>query len=141
MSRLFRTVAAVVLVGIVCPACLDPTPIIVKKDASTAPGDATADANVHPACRACLEAPSSPGPGCGDDFDKCGSTGTCRQIYDCALKKDCFFKASVNASISCGVPCAVQAGTTNQHDPSIGAILSLAACAHQACASVCEPRD
>lgn len=141
MKRLFRTAAAIALAGIVPAACLDPTPIFVKRDASTGPGDAAADADVHPACRACIEAASSPGPGCGADLDKCYTTGTCRQIYGCALTKGCFFQPSVNASISCGVPCAVQVGTTNQHDPSISAILAVAACAHQACASVCEPKD
>lgn len=124
-------------------ACLDATPVTVAPlDASAdalggmAP-DARPDARLTP-CVRCIETPDQPGPGCGNELSTCMANTECAHALDCAIANGCFDLGSSGALISCGYPCAQEAGISTLNDPAITLAYGVFMCAAAACGPACH---
>jgi hypothetical protein len=130
---------------------LDATPVTLapQPDSSPPPADAFAEAvqdasrdsrQVEAApdpCMTCLFAPDDAGPGCGNEFTACKASPKCGAAMQCAFANGCFDKGSQGALISCGAPCATQAGITLT-DPAIDLAYACFQCAAGACGPACH---
>lgn len=117
--------------------CVDLTPVTVPDAATPQDAEMEKDLDRHALCRLCIAAPNLPGPGCGNQLDACQATDRCREIYDCVYASGCFAGANRNEVISCGIPCASEAGALNPDDPAIVAVLAITDCAYGPCLSIC----
>lgn len=88
-------------------------------------------------CQACLTAPDQPGPGCATELAACKANAECAAAMACAFAKACFDRGSLSALISCGYPCAVEAGITLT-DPAINLAYNLFQCAGKTCGVQCQ---
>lgn len=139
-KSLWWTAAIAVAVALV--ACLDPTPYVLPAspaaDAGPPPPDSgDAEADAVPPCEACLHAPSAPGPGCGDVIAICVDDAKCNAALACASSDGCFERGSLSQLISCGLPCATDAGILAQNDPALEKAYRVFQCAGSACAAPC----
>jgi hypothetical protein len=124
-------------------ACVDTTAIAFEPQALTTPAPADAgleeeDADLRRPCQRCVESPDEPGPGCGTETSACSADPQCAQIYACALREGCFEKASRHDAVSCGIPCAQEAGVVSTSDPVVSLILGVTECvSNGACGGIC----
>jgi hypothetical protein len=131
-SRSYRpAVAALALIAVSLVglhACLDTNAIdFVPAPLTTLPpadaGTDAEDADLRRPCQRCAEAPDEPGPGCGSAIAACVADPVCALVYQCALAKGCLEKADQHDSVTCGVPCAEEAGVRTTTDPVVTLIL------------------
>lgn len=128
-ALLFSTVVVGAALVWLAPACLEITPIIVEKD-SALPADA--------GCVSCLELPDR----CGFIIVKCNGDPRCVPVYACITRERCFDLPTIDDKITCGLPCAADAGITRLNDPFVDEYLvSLLACAREKCAVPCNLSD
>ena len=134
-------------------ACLDATPVTVASqvDSSPPPVDAPvaaqdasrdsqpeAEAEAGPTpCVKCLETPDDAGPGCGNELSACMANPKCAKAMQCAFANGCFDRGTMGGLISCGFPCAQQAGITLT-DPAIDLAYAVFRCAAAACGPACH---
>jgi hypothetical protein len=128
-------------------ACLDTNAIdfVPAPITTLPPGDAgtdAEDADLRRPCQRCVEAPDEPGPGCGNAVAACVADPVCALVYECALAKGCLEKADQHDSVTCGVPCAEEAGVRTTTDPVVTLILGVTDCvANTACGAICTGAD
>ena len=102
---------------------------------SVSDGETDGDAEPPLSCRACLEAPEDPGPGCAALTAACTSDMKCNIIYECAFEIGCWFLPTQAEIVSCGFPCYARAGVSNPADP----VFTLGTPVVQCVLSVCQP--
>jgi hypothetical protein len=118
-------------------ACLDATPIFVAPpDASV--DDAGAETSLAEACRQCIEAPDTPGPGCGKEMQACDQLPGCKAAIECTFAAGCFTLGSASKVVVCGLPCATEAGILTGTDPAIPAATNVFNCSTTTCAPACS---
>jgi hypothetical protein len=129
-----RRFAVLGVVGLtVAAGCLDvdPTPFH-PRDAGTKPFDANIDdvsPDVDPLerCLACIKSANDPGPGCLTEWTACENVPLCHTTIECALPLNCLALGDQFAVLTCGLPCATEAGVT---DPiqQLGEVYGLVVC-------------
>jgi hypothetical protein len=128
-------------------ACLDTNAIdFVPAAITTLPpvdaGPDAEDADLRRPCQRCVESPDDPGPGCGNAVAACVADPVCVLVYQCALARGCLEKADQHDSVTCGVPCAEEAGVRTTTDPVVTLILGVTDCiANNACGAICTGAD
>jgi hypothetical protein len=100
------------------------------------PPDAIPDPNAL--CRACLEAPEDPGPGCAGPHAACMADEKCASIYECAFMKDCWSIGEQGPIIICTLPCYQAVGITSPMDPVVALTSPILGCVLGPCAPVCK---
>ena len=101
-------------------------PDIVVDDSGDAP-----DPNA--ACKACLEAPEDPGPGCKGPVDACKADEMCAKIYDCGFENACWGLAAIPEIQICGyMKCIVPLGL-GLSDPSVALATAVVVCTIPKC--------
>jgi hypothetical protein len=115
-------VSSIVVVALAAslPSCINADPSLFYVDAGadiTRPDIMVDDSGDEPppdpkvACKACLEAPDDPGPGCQSVVDPCKANENCLKIYDCALEKGCMQRPATQEIQLCGYTnCIAPAG-------------------------------
>lgn len=88
-------------------------------------------------CRACIQTPNSPGPGCGDQYQACFANEKCVLIFECVLAKGCTSRPTQPEIINCALPCVSEAGGVNIGDPAVQLILPIAPCVLGPCKPSC----
>jgi hypothetical protein len=112
------------------PACLEITPIIVEKEASSVGADA--------GCVRCLETPGN----CLDLIDSCKTDTRCLPVYECMSREQCLDLPTLGDKITCGLPCAADAGVTRLDDPLVkDYLIALVGCGRDKCAEPCNLGD
>lgn len=123
--------------------CLDVDPLpFYPRDAGTmdvgSVDDAGEDApDPKAVCRACIETPNDPGPGCGDQYQACFANDKCVLIFECVLAKGCTSAPTQPEIINCALPCVSEAGGVNIGDPAVQLILPIAPCVLGVCKPAC----
>jgi hypothetical protein len=126
----FASAAAAGVVAV--QACLEVTPITVP------PRDASSF--LKGGCSACVSAPSAQG-GCSNARDECFAEPACAAIMACIDQNDCFDGPTFTDKITCGIPCALDAGVSSYVDPRLQGLLNTVECAQKQCATVCNFGD
>jgi hypothetical protein len=111
-------------------ACLDLTPTIVPEEVSEA-GRKTSEE-----CLACLNAPSAPGPGCGESLAACQAFPACGRGVECQVREGCFSGTTEEFPI-CSRRCAELAGVRSTDDPSTKPGLEFYECTLEKCGTKC----
>ena len=145
VGLVLTALTAASLVGLY--ACLDtnaidfvPAPITTLAPVDAGPD--VEDADLRRPCQRCVESPDEPGPGCGNAVAACVDDPVCVLVYQCALSRGCLEKADQRESVSCGVPCAEEAGVRSSSDPVVTLILGVTNCiAGNACGAICTGAD
>lgn len=70
-------------------------------------------------------------------YTPCGKDGRCTNAFQCLEFASCIEGRSRDEAVSCGLPCAQQAGITTQEDPSAKLLLGLLDCAVAQCPTDC----
>ncbi|HMJ54504.1 MAG TPA: hypothetical protein VK540_20625 [Polyangiaceae bacterium] len=125
-------VAALSLAG-----CVDIDPVTVQPvvvDAAPPP-----DADERTACGMCIYAPSSPGPGCGDQIALCRTDARCTEVIDCTEPLQCYEKPTQIEVNECGLPCFQKVIGNTLPTDLITILLSIATCAQEMCGPICRP--
>jgi hypothetical protein len=99
--------------------------------------DVLGDGDTHAGCRACLEAPEDPGPGCAGPLAVCMADEKCPIIYECGFVRECWSLPTQTEVTSCGFPCFQEAGVTSLGDPVVAVTLGVLACVLGACQPAC----
>jgi hypothetical protein len=144
-SRSYNRLMAAMIATLIGPGlatCMDLRVIHVDEPVSDAGSldvelDPDARADGPSPCESCVRAPPDPGPGCGDKFASCLADHGCGMTMECALRKGCGELGDRAAILSCGAPCAAEAGL----DPSgvsIDLILEVVTCSQTVCAAICR---
>lgn len=109
--------------------CLDVTPVVMARDASTG--------GTVP-CVSCLELPSA----CFSVIDECRRTEPrCTPIYGC-MAESCLDLPTLDDKIRCGLPCAQEGGVTTVDDPIVAKyMVGLIECARENCTVQCNLQD
>ena len=115
-------------------ACVDTTPVVLPDDALDGGADAKGS------CVTCIEAPSEPGPGCGDELATCRELEPCKATMECADQAGCFDLPSVPDIVSCGIECGEQFGIATDPD-SLAAGTALFSCIIGPCNGLCGAAD
>jgi len=110
-------------------ACVDVTPIFV------APRDAGFLAEAS--CSVCLEDPN----GCNDKLDACRADPRCAPVLACVIAIHCFDRPTLDDKLTCGLPCAAEAGITSTDDPTIAYLLDVVKCGQTRCPVACNLGD
>ena len=123
-------------------ACLDPNPLPwVGTDASVdghgANHDVSADIDPGELCLACLRAPTDPGPGCSDAYAQCAAVDHCIFLLECGTRLGCAGKPDQASVLTCGVPCALDAGIFDPAAPAIQAVTRVIGCIVGVCRPAC----
>jgi hypothetical protein len=128
------TLSIALVVG--CPACVDPTPIVVPiSDAGVASRDSSVDGGFDlAACTACLTNDSD--AGCGAIIGECQMDPTCASAFECSMTTDCYGQSAA-AFIQCGLPCANEAGLSIGSPGYANAVQFFACVTAGACKSKC----
>jgi len=112
-------------------ACLDVNPITVApRDAGFLP---------EASCTVCLERP--PDDGCREILDSCRADPRCAPVLTCLEALRCFDRPTLDDKLTCGLPCAIEAGITRTDDPTIVHLLDLVKCGQMRCAVACNLTD
>ncbi len=128
-------------------ACMDLTPVevtpkLAETDATVSDAfltDAPEDA-LSP-CEACLARKGDAAPGCGADLATCVELPECQNMLGCVLERGCL-ALPFNQIVSCGIPCAAEAGITSLDDPALKPLFVFGGCARVQCGDLCGfPRD
>ena len=118
--------------------CVDIDPVTVQPvvvDAAPPP-----DSDEPTACGKCIEAPNSPGPGCGDEIAICRTDERCTMVLDCSAPLRCYEKPTPAEVNDCGLPCfRMVVGNTLPTD-LIMMLLNIQACAQNICGPTCRPQ-
>jgi hypothetical protein len=130
------------LLAALLPGCIDADPstfpgVDAGLDARTGVADTASDVDPHAACRACLEAPEDPGPGCGGRVAACMADARCPLIYECGFERGCWSLTTQMEVVSCGLPCFVAAGVTNLGDPVVTLVTDVLGCVLGQCQPAC----
>ena len=102
-------------------------------------GDLPPDAipDPHAECKACLEAPEDPGPGCATAYATCMADRKCKSISDCAFELDCW-KLPMQGEITiCALECFFKEMVFDPADPIAMVLNPVAACVLGVCQPVC----
>ena len=123
-------------------ACLDvdPLPFHYPPEAGVPEGgdDASSDGvGPNAACRECIEASASPGPGCSDQYLACVANEKCLAIFECVLATGCTSRTTQPEIINCALPCVAETGAVNVGDPAVMLILPIAPCVLGPCKPAC----
>jgi hypothetical protein len=110
--------------------CLKLTPTVI-----VAPDGATTGA-ASEACIACINAPDSPGYGCGEELATCSQNPSCERGYRCAVQDGCYAGA-VSGLAACARQCAEVGGILGAQDPSTLSALALYQCILGKCHDRC----
>jgi hypothetical protein len=89
-------------------------------------------------CKACLEAPEDPGPGCGMPYSACYGNTQCASIFDCGFETSCFVLPSQGEIIVCSLPCFFKFGVTSPSDPIVMLTQPLLDCLIAKCSLPCR---
>ncbi len=139
-SRVFAVLA--ILGSTAGTACLDPDPLPwASADASADGGgvlrDVSSDVDPRELCMACVRAPMDPGPGCSEPYANCVSVEHCLFLLECGTQLGCAAKPDQAAVLSCGVPCALDAGIFDPAAPAIQAVTQVIGCIVGICRPAC----
>lgn len=137
-----RFLVTVVVAALLASACNDFSPVVLANvpDGSAADaGDGDGSAVGEGECRACVEGPEEPGPGCQRATEGCLADEKCAAMYECMYELGCFAEESVNASANCALPCAVRAGALTGADSSLQLGVEVVMCVYDSCAEACKP--
>ena len=129
-DRLERATRAMAVLLACASGCLDFSPIVV---ASAPDSGTTGDL-----CAACYRAANQPGPGCANEVAACNAIDRCKQAFECSEVKGCY-RGSKENLVSCGTPCAAEAGVVTVDDPAIVAGTRFYACILGPCRQACFP--
>jgi hypothetical protein len=126
--------------------CLDadPSPFTPRDagipDTDPAGRDVATDVDWRESCAQCFRTPADPGPGCAEAYDACFANAQCVSILECGFVAECWKKTEQAEIITCGTPCALEAGVFNPADISVQLLTPIIGCAltvcHPACAGV-----
>jgi hypothetical protein len=123
------------------PGCINAEPSTFPVDAGPQRPDVVRDtaddADPHAACRACLEAPEDPGPGCAGAVAACMADPKAAYIYECGFRHDCWSLPAQADIVNCGFPCFTEAGITSFGDPAITLTTAVLMCVLGGCQPVC----
>jgi len=134
---LLTPLAAAMLSG-----CINADPSTFPMDAGSAGRpdvvrDTADDADPHAACRACLEAPEDPGPGCAGPLAACVADPKASIIYECGFVRECWSLPTQADIVGCGFPCFTEAGITSFGDPAVTLVTAVMMCVLGGCQPVC----
>ena len=118
--------------ALVAFGCLDVTPIYVP----------TRDAGLLPdaSCSTCLQRPEEL-LGCDGELGKCRDDPRCAPVLMCVDTLQCFDRPTLDDKLTCGLPCAIEAGITNTADPTIAYLLDVIKCGQARCPGPCNLGD
>jgi hypothetical protein len=131
---LARTLPVLALIALVTSGCLDLTATEVTGSGDASVGGFAVD------CQACIFRSGVDQPGCGDPMIACNADSVCSAAFMCALGKGCFTTGTSADLVTCGVPCAFEAGITTLNDPGLTNAAALFQCIGSTCASSCFTR-
>jgi hypothetical protein len=133
MRRLIAFLCALVPAAVIVAfGCLEVTPIVLPpRDAGFLP-----DAS----CSSCLQVPTDQ-LGCDDELEKCRVDPRCAPVLMCVNTLQCFDRPTLEDKLSCGLPCAIEAGITSTSDPTIGYLLGVLKCGQIRCQGPCNLGD
>ncbi|MET0592162.1 MAG: hypothetical protein ABW133_05655 [Polyangiaceae bacterium] len=132
------------------PGCINADPSNFLVDAGVdAPPSPPVDADIddsgdapdpYAACKACLEAPEVPGPGCKTAVDACKADESCLKVYECAFEQKCIGLPSVPEILLCGfTKCNTPLGVPYEH-PATALAQALVVCEVPKCNPIpCGP--
>ena len=130
-------VRTILIIGVMTAAaagCLDVTSVEV------APPDASV-AGAAGLCQECMFRENSPEqPGCSESFSACSQNDACLSAYLCSVDKGCY-AGSKTQLISCGMPCASEAGIASLNDPAIAIAAAFFQCMQGPCGPACFPNQ
>ena len=89
-------------------------------------------------CKACLEAPEDPGPGCATAHANCYGVEQCASIFDCGFETNCYALPSQGEIIVCAIPCFVKFGVSSPSDPVTMLTQPLLTCLIDKCSLPCR---
>ena len=123
--------------------CLDGEPLVLPDDAGTDAGgtfDADLDGNADKvsACRDCYMGIADAEVTCAAQWLPCGAEPKCADTLACALTTGCLAAPLVADIVTCGTPCAVDAGIFRTDDPAVLLILPLLDCVTKECRGPCQ---
>ena len=117
--------------------CVDIDPVTLEPvvvDAAPPP-----DGDAPSLCGMCINAPNSPGPGCGDEVAVCLADERCTRILRCTEPLRCYEKPTAAEVNDCGLDCfRMEVGNSLPTD-LIMMLLDIAACAQNTCGPICRP--
>jgi hypothetical protein len=123
-SGVLATAAGIALAA----ACIEVVPLTVVRDSGL-----LADAG----CSTCLHEPDK----CTTEISTCQLDPACDTILRCVEELACFDRPVVDDKVTCGLPCAVEAGVTSVTDPRIERLLDVLRCGQTKCPGPCNLGD
>ena len=132
----------VVTLGLASSACLDGSPLIVPEEAGLEDGgqpeDVEIDGDIFSPCRDCFMGLTDADVTCAATWGPCSADPKCAGTLECALLAGCLALPSLPDIVTCGTPCATQAGIFRADDPAVGLILPVLDCVVRECRAVCQ---
>jgi hypothetical protein len=128
--RLILFASLALLFGVVrlWAACLDVTPIIVEYDAF----------DPDASCLKCLQQPEN----CATNIAACEEVPKCKAAYACMVAQACLDLRRLDDKITCGLPCAQDAGVESVSDPVVTEhLLGFVECGQEKCPEPCNLVD
>ena len=133
---LFRPLS--LLAALVLTSCMDIDTITLSDDAGVRDG-AIIDPDAAAVCNQCLEAPSSPGPGCADQYAACYADKNCNAQQQCYNRRCANETRSVDV-FRCGSECFAEL-LIPASDPAATLSYNIFLCSTGPCKPVCFPLE